>query len=68
MPPYVIFHDKTLAAMVVHRPESAEALLQLSGVGEAKLERFGEAFLGVIRNAGGDGPAEPVRIPFVDGP
>ncbi|MCB1185017.1 DNA helicase RecQ [bacterium] len=68
VPPYVIFHDKTLAAMVVHRPESAEALLQLSGVGEAKLERFGEAFLGVIRNAGGDGPAEPVRIPFVDGP
>ncbi|PID80055.1 hypothetical protein CSB20_08460 [bacterium DOLZORAL124_64_63] len=48
VPPYVIFHDKTLAAMAVHRPTDRHALLQISGVGEAKLERYGEAFLAVI--------------------
>ncbi len=51
VPPYVIFHDRTLAAMAQHRPASAEHLLQLSGVGEAKLERYGERFLAEIRDA-----------------
>lgn len=48
VPPYVIFHDSTLVAMVHHRPKDLEALGRLSGVGEAKLERYGEAFLEVI--------------------
>jgi ATP-dependent DNA helicase RecQ len=48
VPPYVIFHDKTLAAMAVHRPATREALLRINGVGEAKLERYGEAFLAEI--------------------
>ena len=48
MPPYVIFHDKTLAAMAVHRPLTPEAMLKISGVGESKLERYGEVFLRVI--------------------
>ena len=51
VPAYVIFHDKTLAAMAAHRPTSEEHLLRISGVGEAKLERYGERFLAAIREA-----------------
>jgi len=49
VPPYVIFHDKTLAAMAVHRPLTPESFLQLSGVGQAKLDKYGEAFMAEIR-------------------
>ncbi len=52
LPPYVIFHDKTLAAMAVHKPTTPEQFLSLSGVGEAKLERYGEAFMSAIRQEG----------------
>jgi len=48
VPPYVIFHDKTLAAMALHRPESPSDFLQISGVGQAKLQRYGDRFLAVI--------------------
>ena len=48
VPPYVIFHDSTLRAMAEARPATRQALSQLSGVGAAKLERYGEAFLEVI--------------------
>ncbi len=51
VPPYVIFHDRTLAAMAQHRPASSEAFLLLSGVGETKLRRYGELFLAEIRAA-----------------
>jgi ATP-dependent DNA helicase RecQ len=51
IPPYVIFHDSTLAAMALHRPANREDLLQLSGVGETKLQRYGETFLAVIRDS-----------------
>ena len=51
VPPYVIFHDRTLAAMAHHRPGSREEFLRLSGVGETKLERYGERFLTEIRAA-----------------
>ncbi|MEQ8860324.1 MAG: DNA helicase RecQ [Pseudomonadales bacterium] len=49
VPPYVVFHDATLHDMVERRPTSADALLQVSGVGAAKLERYGVQFLEVIR-------------------
>jgi len=49
VPPYVIFHDKTLAAMAVHKPTNEEAFLRLSGVGEKKMERYGEEFMRVVR-------------------
>jgi ATP-dependent DNA helicase RecQ len=49
VPPYVIFHDKTLAEMAARYPRSAAELAGISGVGEAKLARYGEAFLEVIR-------------------
>lgn len=49
VPPYVIFPDKTLSAMAASRPGDAAAMLAVSGVGEVKMERYGEAFLGAIR-------------------
>jgi ATP-dependent DNA helicase RecQ len=52
LPPYVIFHDATLKQMVAERPGDAEALLAIGGVGRAKLDRYGERFLSVIRAHG----------------
>jgi ATP-dependent DNA helicase RecQ len=52
VPAYLIFHDATLAAMAAARPQTLAALGEISGVGAAKLERYGEAFLGVLRVAG----------------
>ena len=49
VPPYVIFHDATLREMVRLRPSSSAELLALQGIGETKLERYGEAFLNVLR-------------------
>ena len=48
VPPYVIFHDATLREMLEKRPTTERDLLAISGVGESKLERFGDAFLEVI--------------------
>jgi len=50
VPPYVVFHDATLRGMVAARPQTREQMLVISGVGDSKLERFGEAFLAVLRD------------------
>ena len=49
VPPYVIFHDRTLTEIASSRPESRAALERISGVGEGKLARYGEAVLEVVR-------------------
>lgn len=49
VPPYVIFHDATLMEIVRVRPRSLAALGDVSGVGEAKLERYGPVFLEAVR-------------------
>ena len=51
LPPYVIFHDATLRQMAEYRPKTEADLLSINGVGEAKLERYGKAFLEVIAAA-----------------
>jgi ATP-dependent DNA helicase RecQ len=51
VPPYVIFHDATLAEMVRRRPQSPDELGTLSGIGERKLAAFGSRFLDVIATA-----------------
>jgi ATP-dependent DNA helicase RecQ len=56
LPPYVIFHDTTLAAIARRRPATAEALAKISGVGQAKLERYGADVLKVVAENGGAGP------------
>ncbi len=49
VPAYVIFPDRTLIEMARAKPATAEALARIHGVGEAKLARYGEAFLDVVR-------------------
>ena len=49
VPPYVIFHDATLAEIASRRPEGLTALGAVSGVGEGKLARYGQAVLAVVR-------------------
>jgi ATP-dependent DNA helicase RecQ len=48
VPAYVIFHDATLLAMLRERPQTLDAMAAISGVGERKLARYGEAFLGTL--------------------
>jgi ATP-dependent DNA helicase RecQ len=48
VPPYVIFHDATLLAMLRALPSNEVELGAISGVGEAKLKRYGRDFLAVI--------------------
>jgi ATP-dependent DNA helicase RecQ len=48
VPPYVIFHDRTLRELAVQKPVSLFAMSNITGVGEKKMERYGEIFLGVI--------------------
>ena len=45
VPPYIVFSDRTLRAMVRQRPRNDEELLEVPGVGKAKLERYGSEFL-----------------------
>ena len=45
VPPYVVFHDRTLVEVVARRPSCLEELGQISGVGQAKLERYGPGLL-----------------------
>lgn len=49
LPPYIIFHDKTLVEMVKIRPQSLVEMSKISGVGEAKREKYGEIFLEIVR-------------------
>ena len=49
IPPYVVFADTTLVGFATLRPMSHDAMLEVSGVGQTKLERYGDAFLDIIR-------------------
>lgn len=48
VPPYVVFGDASLAEMAALLPTDAEAFLQINGVGQAKLERYGAEFIAAI--------------------
>jgi ATP-dependent DNA helicase RecQ len=48
VPPYVVFHDATLMEMVEYRPTNLEQMGRISGIGERKLELYGEVFLDVL--------------------
>ena len=50
VPPYMIFHDSTLEEMARTRPVTPEAMRYISGVGEQKLDKYGESFLDVIQS------------------
>ncbi len=51
VPPYVVFHDRTLVEMAQLRPGSRAAFAELPGVGRSKLDKYAEAFLEVIAAA-----------------
>jgi ATP-dependent DNA helicase RecQ len=59
VPAYVVFSDRALVEMATHLPQTAGQFIAVNGVGEAKLEKYGTAFLDVLRAHG----AEHGRLP-----
>lgn len=55
VPAYVVFHDATLMEMAERRPRDRQQLAMITGVGDHKLERYGDAFLRVLRNIPDEG-------------
>jgi ATP-dependent DNA helicase RecQ len=51
VPPYVVFHDSTLDQIAARRPQSLGELSTISGVGQAKLDRYGAALLELLRES-----------------
>lgn len=49
LPPYIVFSDRALREMAIRSPQTRQEFLRVSGVGEFKLEKYGERFLGIIR-------------------
>jgi ATP-dependent DNA helicase RecQ len=49
VPPYVIFHDRTLAEIAEMRPLNLMGLANIGGVGQGKLDRYGEAVLALVK-------------------
>jgi ATP-dependent DNA helicase RecQ len=49
LPPYVVFHDATLREMAERRPLTLSQFAELPGVGQAKLARYGDQFIAVVR-------------------
>ena len=61
MPAFVVFNDTTLQLLAEHRPGSAQELLAISGIGRAKLDRYGEEVLALVaghRSTSPSGSAE----------
>jgi DNA helicase-2/ATP-dependent DNA helicase PcrA len=48
VPPYVIFHDTTLAALAEVRPSDRDELLRVPGLGPVKAERYGPDLLALV--------------------
>ena len=51
VPPYVIFHDSTLLEILNLKPKALDDLAKISGVGQAKLARYGNEFLNILNNS-----------------
>jgi ATP-dependent DNA helicase RecQ len=49
LPPYVVFSDRTLVEMAAYTPQTSARLLDISGVGQVKAQKYGEIFLELIR-------------------
>jgi ATP-dependent DNA helicase RecQ len=49
VPPYVIFNNKTLEALARYQPVNTAEALHIPGIGEAKIQRYAEPFLEIIR-------------------
>jgi ATP-dependent DNA helicase RecQ len=66
VPAYIVFGDATLRGIAVTEPSTLAELGTITGVGEKKLEAYGEAILAVV--AGGEAPARPAVSSFVEAP
>jgi len=49
VPPYVVFNDATLAEMAQWQPSTQQELLQINGVGQTKLKKYGDEFMRLLR-------------------
>lgn len=47
--PYIVFGDKSLKEMSAHKPQTDKAFLEITGVGEKKLKKFGKKFMAAIQ-------------------
>ena len=61
VPPYVIFHDRSLQEMCIAVPQNLAQFAEIGGVGERKLEKYGAAFLRVINDHMGAIPGKSTR-------
>ena len=50
VPPYVVFSDATLVDMAAKLPTTRDTMLDVSGVGQTKLSRYGDAFMQLIND------------------
>lgn len=50
IPPYMVFSDATLKELSIRYPIDANQMLDISGVGDLKLKKYGEKFLNIIKN------------------
>jgi ATP-dependent DNA helicase RecQ len=60
VPPYVIFHDATLAEIAERRPENLTALAQISGIGERKLTAYGKELLDILKQHADAAPSDTI--------
>ena len=58
VPPYVVFHDSTLRAVAALRPTSLATLSEIEGIGEKKLEKYGDSLLKAVETIDGHSPAQ----------
>ncbi|NTV07742.1 MAG: RecQ family ATP-dependent DNA helicase, partial [Chlorobium limicola] len=65
IPPYVVFSDRSLRDMASILPQSDETMLSVSGVGEVKLQRYGQQFLALIKKYRKEHPEETSRLPIL---
>ena len=49
-PPYIIFSDQTLKELAEKQPQSTLEFLEIKGVGQNKLEKYGAAFLALLKH------------------
>jgi len=50
VPPYIVFSDKTLKELSIKQPSNKEEMLEIHGIGEVKFDRYGEAFLELLKS------------------
>jgi ATP-dependent DNA helicase RecQ len=48
IPPYTVFHDRTLKEIATHLPQTKDGLSRIHGIGAAKLEKYGDVVLDII--------------------